>query len=182
MKTDLSKYDNSWFDPGGSRVSRALWYITSAVFFQGHLFPFSGAKSLLLRLFGATVGTGVNIKPAVTIKYPWLLVVGNYCWIGEQVWIDNLAQVRIGDHVCISQGAMLLTGNHDYRKQAFDLVVRAIVLEDGVWIGARSTVGPGVTCRSHAVLAAQSFTSADLEAYQVYAGNPAVKVRSRVIS
>ena len=42
------------------------------------------------------------------------LVVGDDCWLGESCWIDNLDKVVIGNNVCISQGALLLTGNHDY--------------------------------------------------------------------
>ena len=34
-------------------------------------------KVRLLRLFGAQVGVGVNIKPNVNIKYPWLLEIGD---------------------------------------------------------------------------------------------------------
>jgi putative colanic acid biosynthesis acetyltransferase WcaF len=135
-----------------------------------------------LRLFGAKVGIRVVIKPKVNIKYPWKLVIGDNCWIGEDVWIDNLTTVNIESNVCISQGAMLLTGNHDYKKSSFDLVTGEIILEDGVWIGAKSIVGPGVKCRSHSVLTAGSFTSKDLDAYGIYQGNPAIKIRNRVIS
>ena len=98
---------------------------------------------MLLRMTGASVGAGVVIKPRVTIKYPWKLAVGNHSWIGEQVWIDNLDQVTIGAHVCISQGALLLCGNHDYKKPTFDLITGPIVLEDGVWIGAKASVALG---------------------------------------
>ena len=42
--------------------------------------------------------------------------------IGENVWIDNLASVSIGATCCLSQGAMLLTGNHNYKKTTFDLL------------------------------------------------------------
>ncbi len=136
---------------------------------------------ILLRLFGARIGRGVVIKPAVNIKYPWKLIVGDHCWIGENVWIDNLADVKIGSHVCLSQGAMLLTGNHDFTSPSFDLKPAEIVLHDGVWIGARAVVCPGVTCRSHAVLTVQSVATRDLEAYSVNQGNPAVKVKDRVI-
>ena len=71
---------------------------------------------------------------------PWKLKVGNNVWIGEDVWIDNLELVDISDNVCISQGAMLLCGNHDFTSSTFDLIVKPIVLEDGVWIGAKSIV------------------------------------------
>ena len=127
------------------------------------------------------MGKGVVIKPCVNIKYPWNLTLGNHVWIGELVWIDNVAKVNIEDNCCVSQGAMLLCGNHDYKKSSFDLLVGDIHLEEGVWIGAQAIVGPGVTCKSHAVLAVKSVASHDLEAYTIYRGNPAVEVRKRTI-
>ena len=181
MKTDLSRYDNSWYHPGG-KIKRLAWYFTNVLFFINPLNPFSGIKVCLLRLFGAKIGIGVNIKPCVKVKYPWLLEVGDYSWIGENVWIDNLAKVKIGNNVCISQGAMLLCGNHNYKKTTFDLMIGEITLEDGSWIGAQSVVCPGVTVHTHAVLGVGSVACRDLEAYGVYQGSPAVKVRERVIN
>ncbi len=135
----------------------------------------------MLRLFGANIGKGVLIKPGVNIKYPWFLEIGDHCWIGENAWIDNLAKVTLGAHVCISQGAYLLTGNHDYGKPGFDLIVKEIIIEDGVWIGARSVICAGVTCKSQAVLSAGAVATKDLEANSIYQGNPAVKIRDRFI-
>lgn len=139
-------------------------------------------KVALLRLFGAKIGQSVTIKPGVNVKYPWFLAIGNHVWIGEEVWIDNLTQVTIHDNVCLSQGAMLLTGNHDYRRRAFDLVVKPITLEEGVWIGAKAVVCPGIHCHSHALLAVGSVATRPLEAYGIYQGNPAVWVRKREIT
>jgi putative colanic acid biosynthesis acetyltransferase WcaF len=180
MTTDLSTYNNKWYNPG-SLLKRACWFLVSGLFFRSGFFPFYGIKVSLLEIFGADVGKGVVIKPGVHIKYPWLLKLGNYCWIGENVWIDNLAMVEIGNHVCISQGALLLTGNHDYSKPAFDLMVKSIVLEDGVWVGAKAVVCPGVTCHSHAVLSVGSVATQSLEAYGVYQGNPCIKIKTREI-
>ena len=87
----------------------------------------------------------------------------------------------IGNNVCLSQGAMLLCGNHDYKKTSFDLMIGPIVLEEGVWIGAKSIVTQNVTCYSHAILAVHSVASSDLEANSIYKGNPAVKIRDRKI-
>ena len=98
------------------------------------------------------------------------------------MWIDNLAQVTIGNHVCISQGAFLLTGNHNFSLSTFDLITKPLIVEDGVWIGAQAIVCPGVVCGSHAVLSVGSVATQSLEAYGVYQGNPAVKVKERVIS
>ena len=134
-----------------------------------------------MRLFGAKIGKGVVIKPSVNIKYPWFLEIGDHAWIGEKVWIDNLVPVKIGPNVCISQGAMLLTGNHNYKKETFDLITGEIILEEGAWIGAKAVVTPGVTCKEHSVLAVSSVAVEDLEPYTVYQGNPAKPIRKRTI-
>jgi putative colanic acid biosynthesis acetyltransferase WcaF len=178
-KTDLSSFENSWYKPGRSKPWMALWFLTNALFFRNPLFPLSGIKVRMLRLFGAKVGVGVVIKPAVNIKFPWRLHIGNHVWIGENVWIDNLADVHIGDHACISQGAMLLTGNHNYKKTSFDLLIGEIHLEEGVWIGAQTVVCPGIKAHSHALLTVGSIATSNLEAYMIYAGNPAQKIRER---
>jgi putative colanic acid biosynthesis acetyltransferase WcaF len=75
---------------------------------------------------------------------------------------------------------MLLCGNHNYRKPTFDLVTGKITLEDGAWVGAYSMVCPGVTCKSHSLLAVHSVATRNLAAYGIYQGNPAVKVKERV--
>jgi putative colanic acid biosynthesis acetyltransferase WcaF len=181
-QTDLSKYNNSWYNPGASKIKILVWYFTNVLFFINPLNPVSGLKVFLLKLFGAKMGKGVVIKPNVNIKYPWLLEVGDYTWIGEKVWIDNLAKVTIGKNCCLSQGAMLLCGNHNYKKSTFDLIVKPITLEDGAWVGALSVVCPGVTLKSHAILTVHSVATETLEAFSLYKGNPAVKIREREIN
>lgn len=180
MKTDLSKYNNSWYQPG-SKVKRLLWYFINELFLKCSLNPSSGLRIFWLKCFGAKIGEGVVIKPGVNIKYPWKLTVGNHCWIGEGVWIDNLDQVTLEDHVCISQGAFLLCGNHNYKLSSFDLMTAPIILKEGSWVGAKGIVGPGVTMKSHSVLSLGSITTKNLEAYGVYRGNPAVKIKEREI-
>lgn len=179
-KTDLSKFSNDWFNSGGNSIKRFLWYFTNVFWFNSG-FPISSVKVFMLRLYGAKIGSGVVIKPRVNIKYPWKLKVGNNVWIGEHVWIDNVGVVTIGNNVCLSQDSFLLCGNHDYKKTTFDLIVGDIALEDGVWIGAKSIVCPGVTCFSHSVLAVGSVATSNLEAYKIYQGNPASIVRERIV-
>ncbi|GAB3544854.1 WcaF family extracellular polysaccharide biosynthesis acetyltransferase [Spirosoma fluminis] len=180
-KTDLSRFNNSWYKPG-PRWKVLLWFLVNPIFLNTYLPIPVSLKISILKFFGARIGTGVMIKPAVNIKYPWLLHIGNYVWIGEQVWIDNLSEVVLGDNTCVSQGAMLLTGNHNYQSPTFELTTRPITIEDGVWIGAKSVVCPGVRCESHSVLAVNSVATHSLSAYGVYQGNPAVRVRQRNIT
>lgn len=182
MKTNLSKYDNSWYDPGAGLVKRTLWFIVNVVFIQCPLNPFSSLKVFLLRLFGAKIGKNVCIKPSVNIKYPWRLFVGSNVWIGESVWIDNLADVVIEDNVCISQGAMLLCGNHNYKKETFDLMIGEIMIKKGAWVGARSIVCSGIIFNEGAISTVGSVVNRNLEEYAIYQGIPAVKIRNRNIN
>ena len=178
----LHKYNNSWFSAGAGKIKIALWYLFSIIFFKNSLLPFYGVKSSVLRLFGATVGKGLVIKPCVNIKYPWNLEIGDDVWIGENVWIDNLVKVRIDNNAVLSQGCLLLCGNHNYKTTTFDLIVKGINIEEGAWIGAKAIVCQGVTVGSHAVLCVGSVTSHNLEPYSIYQGNPAQKIRERVIT
>ncbi len=178
---DLSSFNNTWYKPGKNLLVRTLWYFTNVMFLLNPWCPGSKIKVLVLKIFGAKIGKGVVIKPSVNIKYPWRLKIGNYVWIGENVWIDNLANVVIGNNVSISQGALLLCGNHDFKKKSFNLIIGDICIEEGVWIGAKSTVTAGVTCKSHAILSVNSVASKDLNAYTIYRGNPAVETGKRTI-
>ncbi|HAR20117.1 MAG TPA: colanic acid biosynthesis acetyltransferase WcaF [Cytophagales bacterium] len=182
MQTRLDLYDNSEYNPGAGVVKRLSWFAINALFLQNPINLSSGIKVGLLRLFGAKVGHKVTIKPSVNIKYPWLLEIGNHVWIGEEVWIDNLIKVKIGNHVCISQGAMLLTGSHNYKVSTFDLITNEINLENGVWIGAKSVVCPGVTCHENSVLAVGSVATKHMEKNGIYQGNPAILKRQRVFN
>lgn len=178
--TELNSYQNNWYKPG-AKWKITLWYFVNIIFFKSSI-PWSQfIKHQILFLFGCKIGKRTFLKPNVSIKYPWLLTIGNNVWIGENVWIDNLAKVTIGDNVCISQGAMLLGGNHNYKKSTFDLILGEIHLNEGSWIGAQSVVCPGVIVNSHAILSVGSVATNDLDSYGIYQGNPATKIRERII-
>ena len=179
-KVDNSSYRTT-IDIGAPSWKQVIWYFVNILFFKNSLNVFSGLKVRILRGFGAELGEGVVIKPSVNIKFPWKLRIGAYSWIGEEVWIDNLSEVVIGSHVTLSQGSLLLTGTHDHSKTSFDFLSNPIVLEDGVWIGARAVVYGGVICRTHSILGIGSVAEKELDPYTIYKGNPAVPVLKRVI-
>lgn len=160
---------------------RVLWYLIGLALFESGWFPFSRPKRALLRLFGARIGKGVVLKPHLRIKYPWRLVVGDHCWIGEDAWIDNLAEVRIGSNVCISQQVYLCTGSHDHCSRAFDLITKPIEIGDGAWLAARSLVLGGVVIGAGAVVAAGSVVTSDVEPAVVVAGQPTRRIADRRI-
>jgi putative colanic acid biosynthesis acetyltransferase WcaF len=72
-----------------------IWFFVNAIFFQNPMVFSSSLKVKLLRLFGAI------LKPGVNIKYPWNLEVGDDTWIGENVWLDSLVKIEIGQNVSL---------------------------------------------------------------------------------
>ena len=180
--TTLTKnFDKKAFRTGAPAAKVYCWYLIDVICFKSGLIPFSTILVGILRLFGAHIGKDVRIKPGIHIRYPWKLRLGDHSWLAD-CYIDNLDMVIIGKHVCISQQAMLMTGNHDYKSRTFDLMTKPIIIEDGVWIGAKSLVAPGVRVATHAVLTAGSTAVRNLDAYVIYQGNPALRQRTRIFS
>ena len=181
MSVDLSSYSAARFDRGAGKLRECLWLLVSLFLFRLCPFSLSSLKCAILRAFGAKIGRDVVIKPQVKITFPWKLEIGDFVWLGEQCWLLNLDRITIGSNVCISQSAFLCTGNHNYRLQTFDLIVKPITIEDGAWLGAGCWVGPGVKIGSHSVLAACSVMTGDMEPWGIYQGNPAVFIKRRTI-
>ena len=181
-QVDLSRYRNpEGLDKGRGLFIRTLWFLVNGLFLQNPLNPSSKLKILLLRAFGARIGVGCTLKNSINVKSPWHLEIGDHSWLGEKVWIDSLAPVRIGSNVCLSQEVYLCCGNHDWSSPTFAKSVYPITIEDGAWVATRATVLPGVTVGSHSVVAAGTIISKSTEPYTVYAGNPAVPIRTRSI-
>jgi putative colanic acid biosynthesis acetyltransferase WcaF len=175
----LDNYTRGNYTPGAPYWKQLLWYFVGSPLVQSYLIPVSTIKVWTLRMFGASIGQCVRIKPGVRVKFPWRLSVGNFVWIGEDTWIDNLASVVIADHVCISQGVYLCTGNHDWHDPNFKLITAPIQIEKSAWIAAKSVIGPGVTVGEGVVLTLGGVTGKSLEPMTIYAGNPAQPVRKR---
>lgn len=174
------KFDNSWYKPGPF-WKRTLWYYVNVLIMKNSLIPFYSLKAFTLRLFGACIGKRCKIKPCVNIKYPWFLHVGDDVTIGENVWIDNLAKVTVHDSVTISQGALLLTGNHNYNAEGFDLILGEIVVHEGAWICAKAIIGPGVTVGRNAILGLGSVASKNLAPDTVFSSISLEAVKTRKI-
>jgi putative colanic acid biosynthesis acetyltransferase WcaF len=131
-------------------------------------------RCALLRWFGAEVGQGVLIKQRVRVQWPWKLTIGNNSWVGTDAELYNLDNIVIGDDVCISQHAYVCTGSHDRRSPTFEFDNAPIVLEDGVWLCARTTVLRGVTVGANTIVAATSLVTSDVPPNSIVRPPPAI--------
>lgn len=116
---------------------------------------------------------------------------------GDEVTKDRqprwaVDQLYIGDYVCIgAEAVILMGGNHTHRADWFSLYPFMEVIDeayqskgdthiqDGVWIGMRAMIMPGVTLGEGAIVAANSVVTKDVPAYGVVGGNPAKLIKHR---
>ncbi|MBW4652409.1 MAG: hormogonium polysaccharide biosynthesis acetyltransferase HpsU [Kaiparowitsia implicata GSE-PSE-MK54-09C] len=169
---DLRRYDQSGFDRGRPGWLILLWWLVQAIAFPVTLHSMNGLRCNLLRLFGATIGRGVIIRPTARFTYPWKVTIGDYSWIGDDVVFYSLDTIQVGTHCVVSQKAYLCTGTHDIQDSAFGLVTGAIAIGNGAWLATDCFISPGVYIGSNAVIGARSMVLTDMPEQQVCWGSP----------
>ena len=108
--------------------------------------------------------------------------MGSWVAIDDAVNLYSADKIKIGTKVAISREALICTASHDISKPNRPLVTAPITICDGVWIGARAIVLPGVTIGEGAIIAAGAVVTKDVEPWSVVGGNPAKVIKKRVIS
>ena len=157
-----------------------LWWLVQAVFFKTSPQFMYGWRRFLLRSFGATVGKNVILRPGVHTQFPWKVSIGDYSWLGDDVVLYSLGEIRIGKNVVVSQKTYLCTGSHDYTSATFDIYSVPIVLEDECWLATDVYVAPGVTIGRGTVVGARSSVFKSLPAGKICTGTPAKVIRDRL--
>ncbi|AJR02868.1 acyl transferase [Siansivirga zeaxanthinifaciens CC-SAMT-1] len=178
---DLSKYFTPRDFRGKTKIVVQLWWIVYALLFKPSPQVMYGWRRFLLRLFGARIGKKVIIRPSAEITYPWKVCIGNYSWIGDNVVLYSLGDIKIGSNTVISQRSYICTGSHHYTKRNFPIYAKKIVIEDGCWLATDVFVAPGVLIETGTVVGARSSVFKDLKAFSIYAGSPAKFLKKREI-
>lgn len=164
---------------GRSAFVVQLWWLVQATLFAASPQFLYGWRRFLLRLFGASIGKGVIIRPTARITYPWKLTIGDYSWIGDNVELYTLGEIHIGSHAVVSQRSYLCTGSHYYDRPAFDIYSATICIEDQAWLAADVFVAPGVTIGRGAVIGARSTVLENMPEAMICAGYPAKPIKPR---
>ncbi|MDH4182588.1 MAG: WcaF family extracellular polysaccharide biosynthesis acetyltransferase [Nitrospinota bacterium] len=180
MIQDLSKFKQRPGSSGRSRLTGFLWRLVRPTIFALSTRNMHQWRCFLLRLFGATVGLNVVIRPSVKIFYPWRVNIGNNVWIGDDVDLYSLDEIVIGNNTVISQRCFLCTAGHDYRDPSFLTYTAKIVIEDEVWVAAEVLIGPGVTIGRGAVIGARSSVWSNMPMEMLCFGSPAKPIRARL--
>jgi putative colanic acid biosynthesis acetyltransferase WcaF len=162
-----------------NRARRLAWNICHALLYRTSPRPLHAWRSFLLRSFGATLGTNCRFYPRSRIWAPWNLVCGELVAVADGAEIYNPAPISLGSHAIVSQDAYLCGATHDFDDPAFPLLAYTMEIGANAWICARASVSPGVNVGEGAVLGLGSVATRNLEAWTVYGGIPALKIRER---
>ena len=106
--------------------------------------------------------------------------IGKGSFINKRCKFDNNVEVKIGKNCAIGHEVMFCTSTHGIggkTKRASDVLDSSIIVGDGSWIGARSTILGGVTIGNGSIIGAGSVVIRDCEENCLYAGVPAKKIK-----
>ena len=90
---DLSRFRMPPGFRGRSAVTVQIWWIVQDTLFRWSPQVFYGWRNFLLRLFGAKIGTKVQIRSTTRVTYPWKLTIGDYVWVGDDCVFYNLGEI-----------------------------------------------------------------------------------------
>lgn len=136
------------------------------------------AKRLLLRWSGADIGANVRIVSSARFYLSGCLEIGADTWVGHEVLVvGGMADVIIGSKVDIAPRVSLITGSHELftidGRAAGNGYSLPIIIENGVWLGASSTILGGVTVGGCSFVAAGALVNRNVSPRSVVGGVPA---------
>ena len=141
---------------------------------------FSRLRTRLLRAVGIRIGTGSLLGGSLRLtgngSVRDLLTIGPKCWLTGPVHIDLSAPVKIGARVYMGYDVELLTVDHrmgEAAQRCGPRRYRPLEIGDGVWIGSRAILLPGVRVGRGSVVAAGAVVTCDVPPNVVVGGVPA---------
>src|SRR3954453_18713498 len=129
--------------------------------------------------------TGSEIDESVAVFTPLYINYGKHTKIGKNVFINfdcvflDLGGITIEDNVLIAPKVSLLSEGHSVDpSERQSLVPGHIYIRKNAWIGAGSTILPGVTVGENAIVAAGAVVSKDVPANTIVGGIPARHIKN----
>lgn len=158
-----------------------LWYDARdfLVELAGHL-GFHGLRLWAYRhLFKIAIGPHTSVHRRCRFYAPSRVTIGAHTVINREVLLDGRSDLTIGDNVSISEGAVILTLEHDPNSPTFENRGAPVTIHNRVFIGMQALILPGITIGEGAVVAARAVVTHDVAPYTIVAGVPARPIGER---
>ena len=111
------------------------------------------------------------------------LIIGKHVRITARCRITCAGTIRIGDDVLFGPDVFVTDHNHGMDPEApggyspQNITIQNVTIEEGVWLGQRVCVLPGVTIGAHSIVGTNSVVTNDLPPYTMAVGSPAKVIK-----
>lgn len=141
--------------------------------------PFHSVRKFFYRLSGMKISDGSTIHMWARFFNPGKIEIGEDTIIGDHVFLDGRAPLKIGSHVDIASSVQIYNSQHDIDAKDFGAIELPVEIGDYVFVGPRAIILPGVKIGKGAVVGAGAVVSKDIPAFEVWVGMPAQFIRKR---
>lgn len=146
------------------------------LFELNHTMPHTPAhRELLMRLF-PEMGEGSNVRTPLTAVRPDRVKIGRNVIVMPGCLMMGAGGITLDDGAMLSANVQLLSNNHDLLHPEI-ITGKPVRIGKGAWVGAGSSVLPGITVGDYAVVGAGSVVTKDVAPWTIVAGNPARFIR-----
>ena len=174
MDCEEIRVDLRQSDPAGRAEGQRC---AELLFRLNHTMPYSDEyRAILKELFGENLGAGSSVAPPLSGACVSSMKIGRNVIINSNLLAMARGGITIEDNAMIAANVQLISNNHD----PYDLCVlpcKPVLIREYAWIGAGSTILPGVCVGRHAVVGAGSVVTKDVPDYAVAVGNPAKVIK-----
>lgn len=160
-------------------LQQRIFYVLSFLLLDNY--TCSRIRILLLRCNGVKIGRRCFVRGGLQFQENFNLVLGDEVFINYGCLFDTSAPIILGSRTQIGFQATFITGGHQigpHELRAGSHDPKPITVEEGVWIGARALILPGVCIGAGAVVAAGALVSRDVAPDTLVAGVPARVIRT----
>ena len=142
--------------------------------------PCWSIRKILYQLLGMKIGKGSRVNMKCVIMEPWNISIGTGTIVNEYCLLDGRGGLKIGNNCSISMYSIIYTASHRTNSDNFEYFEDKTVIHNGVWIGARAILLPGVIVNDCCIIGANSVAvKGEYDEKYVYVGIPATKTHPR---
>lgn len=143
------------------------------------LVPLWVVRRFVYRVVGVKIGVGSHIHIGARFFQPKNVEIGEGSIIGDNIFLDGRAKIKIGNHTALASSVMIYNSEHDIDNESFTAKEESVEVGDYVFIGPRAIIMPGVKIGDGAIVAAGAVVTKDVSARAVVGGVPAKFIRER---
>ncbi|WP_270641869.1 acyltransferase [Paraclostridium sordellii] len=139
--------------------------------------PVNKLRGILLKPFFKQCGRNLQVASNVYFTHINNIDLGENVYIARNCWIGGYGGILVDDNVMIGPGVVIASSNHSYSNGSIRYgsnEKKEISIGKEVWVGANSTILPGVKLNNNIIVGAGSVVCKNIdESICLIAGSPA---------